>query len=522
MSQYAHELIDRFSRLRALVIGEAILDSYSIGQAARLCPDAPAPVVDVRCRRDFCGGAANASANLAALGVKTTLLSAIGDDAEGALLEQIVSDAGVATDRLIRHPARKTLAKHRIVASSQVLVRYDQGDTDAIDPSLEEELLGALDALAPQCDLIVISDYDYGILTPRIIRRLRELARRFEPVLAVDSKCLPRFRELQPTVAKPNYREACELVDRSNGVVPSASNPSDRFAAIAAHAASLTNNIGARIVAVTLDQDGAAIFEQGRPPYHTHARQAAPPYPSGAGDTYLATFAATLAAGGVTSPAAELASAAAGVVVAKEHTATCTAAELLDVLTDDDRPNVALHRLADNAGFYRRQGRRIVLTNGSFDILQRGHITYLRRAKMLGDVLIVGVNSDESIRRLKGPTRPINCLDDRLRVLEALSCVDHVVVFGEETPHELVRAIRPDVFVKGGDYTRETLPEATLVEQFGGRVEILPFVAARSTTRLIDRIIETRVADAHSPLCSPGAAAPGHRSLGRRQDPDVR
>jgi D-beta-D-heptose 7-phosphate kinase/D-beta-D-heptose 1-phosphate adenosyltransferase len=185
-------------------------------------------------------------------------------------------------------------------------------------------------------------------------------------------------------------------------------------------------------------------------------------------------------------------------------------------------PNLDLARLCAVVESYRRQGRRIVLTNGCFDILHGGHISYLRRARTLGDVLIVGVNSDESIRRLKGPARPINCLDDRLRVLAALSCVDHLVAFNEDLPHALIRALRPDVFVKGGDYTRATLPEAALVEELGGRVEILPLVADRSTTRLIDRITETQIANGHSHPRSPGAAEDGHRPLGRRQEPAVR
>jgi D-beta-D-heptose 7-phosphate kinase / D-beta-D-heptose 1-phosphate adenosyltransferase len=162
---------------------------------------------------------------------------------------------------------------------------------------------------------------------------------------------------------------------------------------------------------------------------------------------------------------------------------------------------------------YRRQGKRIVLTNGCFDILHRGHITYLNRAKGLGDVLIVGVNSDESVRRLKGPERPINSLEDRLRVLSALSCIDHLVPFDEQTPHRLIQAIHPDVFVKGGDYTRETLPEAELVEQLGGAVRILPFLASRSTTNLIERICQSKS------LAFPGDTPHVSEKLGRRQKP---
>jgi D-beta-D-heptose 7-phosphate kinase/D-beta-D-heptose 1-phosphate adenosyltransferase len=194
-----------------------------------------------------------------------------------------------------------------------------------------------------------------------------------------------------------------------------------------------------------------------------------------------------LAAGSDTVAAAELAAAAAAVVVARDGTCACTADELRASLAGEDKAT-DLPALTARLDALRRQGRRIVLTNGCFDILHRGHVTYLSRAKALGDVLVVGVNSDESIHRLKGPGRPINTLDDRLQVLAALSCVDHVVTFAEDTPHNLVRAVRPHVFVKGGDYTRERLPEAALVEQLGGTIHILPFVADRSTTNVIERI----------------------------------
>ena len=176
-------------------------------------------------------------------------------------------------------------------------------------------------------------------------------------------------------------------------------------------------------------------------------------------------------------------------MVSKDGTVTCDARELREHVSAAGKIATA-SRVAQRADFYRRQGRRIVFTNGCFDILHRGHIEYLNRAKALGDVLIVGINSDESVRRLKGPTRPINPLDDRLQVLAALSCIDHLVAFDDDTPSELIRAVRPDVFVKGGDYTRETLPEAPLVEQLGGRVELLPFVDDRSTSGIIERIRE--------------------------------
>jgi D-beta-D-heptose 7-phosphate kinase/D-beta-D-heptose 1-phosphate adenosyltransferase len=209
---------------------------------------------------------------------------------------------------------------------------------------------------------------------------------------------------------------------------------------------------------------------------------------AGAGDTYLGALALALAADAPLPAAAELASAAAAVATNREGTAACTAGELLAAVSAGEKHLPDHATLTACVAAARREGRRVVFTNGCFDIIHRGHVTYLSRAKALGDLLVVGVNSDESVRRLKGRDRPINCLEDRLGVLTALSCVDYVISFEQETPDELIRLVRPDIFVKGGDYTRATLPEAPLVERLGGEVQILAFVEDQSTTGIIERI----------------------------------
>ncbi|HVW37544.1 MAG TPA: D-glycero-beta-D-manno-heptose 1-phosphate adenylyltransferase, partial [Pirellulales bacterium] len=504
MSQH----IEQFSKLNALVIGEAMLDSYSRGVSGRLCPEAPVPVVDIRRRLDFPGGAANAAANLAALGAHVTLISAVGDDAEGGTLASLLASQGVAVEPVSRQPGRKTLAKHRIMAGTQMVVRFDQGNTEPPDEATESALLAALRSLVPESDVVLVSDYGYGLITQRTVEALVELRREQSFVLAVDSKRLARYRELAPTVVKPNRREAAELL----GLTPP--DVDEHCTVIAERAERLLELTGARIAAVTLDGDGAVIIEQGRPVLRTHARRSGASHPAGAGDSYLATFGLALACLAETSAAAQLAAATAEVVVQKEFTATCSAAELREAIAEDSWPNAELSRLLKVVESHRHQGRRIVLTNGCFDILHRGHITFLRRARALGDVLLVGVNSDESIRRLKGDSRPINCLEDRLRVLAALSCIDHLVAFHEDSPQALIREIRPDVFVKGGDYTRDTLPEASLVEQLGGRVQILPYLADRSTTRIIERIADSRQpTGGHSSPLALGTDEHGRRSV---------
>jgi D-beta-D-heptose 7-phosphate kinase/D-beta-D-heptose 1-phosphate adenosyltransferase len=509
------QIVDRFATLHLLVIGDAMLDSYLHGSSGRLCQEAPVPVVAVGHRDDCPGGAANTAANLRALGARVTLLAVAGVDYEGILLRQALERRSLGTHHLLPAPDRSTLAKHRVVAGGHLLLRFDQGSTVPLDAATEAALLERLRSLFPRMDGVVVSDYGYGVLTPRVLEELAALQARSPRLLAIDSKQLAAYRGVAATLVKPNYTQALELL---GGPPPAAGLP--RADSLAARAAEVLQATGTRIAAITLDVDGALIAERGRPLYRTYARPASQSRAAGAGDTFLASFALALAAGADTPAAAEVASAAAGLVVGKEGTAVGSADELRMALTRDGGRLLDLSRLAPRVEAYRRQGRRVVFTNGCFDILHRGHVAYLSSARALGDVLVVGVNSDASIRRLKGPDRPINTLEDRLQVLAALSCVDHLVAFEEDTPESVIRALRPDVFVKGGDYTRERLPEAPLVEVLGGVVRILPYLEERSTTQLIHRIRGSSPADAATTREERRADEP--ERLGERSKPALR
>lgn len=485
MNSNIGSLIDNFSDIDVLVVGEAILDSYLQGPSERLCREAPVPIVDVSERTDAPGGAANTAVNVRSLGGRVTLLSIIGDDQEGGRLQQALLRRDVPTEHLIVNPWRRTLAKHRVVAESQLTVRFDQGDTEPVNGDTEEQLLDRLTLLFPRHDAVVISDYGYGIFTPRVITRIAELQAGSTRLIVADSKRLGSYRDVNVTAVKPNYAEAIRLLgldpmDRSD----------ERVDQVAGHEDELFAATGAEIVAVTLDTAGALIFERGRPAYRTYSRPQPHSRAAGAGDTFVSALTLALTAGAHTPAAAELASAAAGVVVDKEGTNACSLEALQGYVTAGEIYIEDWDELRAQLALYRQQGRRIVFTNGCFDIMHRGHITYLNRAKALGNVLIVGLNADDSVRRLKGSRRPINMLEDRAQVLSALSCIDHIVPFEEDTPRRLIELVKPDVFVKGGDYTRETLPEAALVEELGGVVQILPYVEDVSTTSIIDRIRE--------------------------------
>jgi len=481
-----NNVIDAFTGMKIIAIGDAMLDSYLEGSSNRLCKEAPVPVVALSNRKDIPGGAANTAVNLRSLGSQVMFLSVIGDDWESTLLRQALEERGVSTEYILTQPSRRTLAKHRVVASGQMLVRFDQGHTNPIDLETEQRLIDRLTHLYPQCDAVVISDYGYGILTPRVIDAIAQLQLQTPRLLVADSKNLAAYRHVGVTAVKPNYDEAIRLLGIQR-LMQDTAFLNTRCDRITLYGEEILDITGAQIAAVTLDTEGAVIFERGSLPYRTYAKPAAHSRATGAGDTFVSTLTLALAAGATTSSAAELASAAA-VIVAKEGTTACSIEELQAHISGGDKYMPDWSALSARLELYRQQGRRIVFTNGCFDILHCGHTAYLNRAKALGDILVIGVNTDDSIRRLKGSSRPINTLGDRVQVLAAVSCVDRITAFDEDTPCNLIRAIRPDVFVKGGDYTREMLPEAPIVEELGGVVQILPYLENRSTTIIIERI----------------------------------
>jgi D-beta-D-heptose 7-phosphate kinase/D-beta-D-heptose 1-phosphate adenosyltransferase len=436
-------------------------------------------------RKDAAGGAANTAVNVATLGGQVKFVSVMGADEDGRLLATILEYHGITSEHIIVHPYRRTLTKRRVSAGGQMVVRFDQGDYGPIDERTEDALIEQLRALFPACDALIISDYGYGVITPRVLHVIKQLQAWSPRVIVADAKNLLAYRDLGVTAVKPNYGEAVKLLG-----LPKLEGACARAEQMAPHAERMLELTGAQIAAMTLDSEGALICERGNPPYRTYAKPEPDSKAAGAGDTFVSALTLGLAAGADTPNAAELASAAARIVVGKPGTTTCSVAELQEYFMGNDRVFLDPQRLAERLAVERQGCRRIVFTNGVFDILHRGHVTYLNQAKALGHVLIVGVNTDESVRRRKGPQRPINSLEDRLQVLAGVSSVDYVVPFGEDTPAELLAILKPDVFVKGGDYTRETLPEAQVVESYGGVVQILPYVENRSTTYMIQRIRE--------------------------------
>ncbi|MCP3804909.1 D-glycero-beta-D-manno-heptose 1-phosphate adenylyltransferase [Allokutzneria sp. A3M-2-11 16] len=469
-------------RPRIAVIGDALLDGWMTGSCNRLCREAPAPVVDVS-KEDFVpGGAANTAVNLAALGAESLMVTAVGDDIPGDRLVASLRSAGVRTEQVVRAPGRITTTKRRIIAGDQLMLRFDDGDRGPLAPDVSARLAYSVSCAVAGIDAVLVCDYGIGVLGSEVIEAIKAV-RDSIPLLVVDAHSLSRWQELKPDVVTPNANEIATLL---GAALPA--EASGRLSVLERERGKLAKLTGSRAMMATLDRDGAVLFDGDEPPHRTWARPAPDNFTAGAGDTFVAALTIAAAAGVPLSTAAELAQAAADVVVHRPGTAVCSWAELAERLGSDQGALSEPRQLAKAVEEHRAAGRRIVFTNGCFDVLHRGHVAYLNQAKRLGDVLIVALNSDKGVRRLKGPERPVNTESDRAAVVAALSCVDHVVLFDDDTPAELLRALRPEVYAKGGDYTPDMLPETPIVRALGGEVHILDYLSDHSTTAVIDRI----------------------------------
>lgn len=435
------------------------------------------PVVDVDTAEEAPGGAGNTAANLAALGARVRLVGVVGDDRRGGRLARLLAERGV-TAELVTAPGRRTTLKRRLLAGGQLVARYDEEDHAPLPDAVEREVLDRLARVLPGADVVVACDYSAGVCTGAVRRTLA----RHRP-LVVDAHAVAPWREAAPTVVLPNYAEALRLL----GEERDGRGNADRVGFLLSRSARLLETTAADMVITTLDGDGTLLHRRGREPYRTYAEPVPDHLTAGAGDSYTAAFALWLAEGAAPEEAARAGQAAAAVVVRRPGTATCSHEEVVRRMRPRDGVVQEPERLAQRLDEYRRRGRRIVFTNGCFDVLHRGHVFYLEQARELGDVLVVAVNSDASVARLKGAGRPINPCRDRMSVLAALTPVDYVTCFEEDTPARLLRMFRPHLYVKGGDYTPEMLPETPLVRALGGEVRVLGYLPDHSTTAVIER-----------------------------------
>lgn len=467
---------------RILVIGDLMLDRYLWGACDRVSPEAPVQVVRVQRETYSLGGAGNVVANLRSLGAEVELIALIGDDAAGQTLRQLLAEQRVGATGVVHSQNRPTTVKTRVLAVQHQLLRFDVESTAPGSDVDAASMLAFLQLRAAQTDVVILSDYGKGVLTKALVRQLIRVCREAGLPVLVDPKGRDYAHYYGATLLTPNRKEAAA----ATGLALDSAHAIDHVGQ------TLLRDLGLSACLITLSEDGMALFQaEGAQRLPTLAREVFDV--TGAGDTVIAAIAFGLACELDMLAACQLANRAAGIVVGKLGAATVTLDELAALepapLPTPELGAKILSRaeLVAEVDRLRSDGRRIVFTNGCFDILHAGHIQYLAQAARLGDVLIVGLNSDDSVRRLKGPTRPINAEQDRALVLSALAAVRYVTVFAEDTPLDLVEALSPDVLVKGGDYRPEDIIGGDFVRARGGSVTVLPFVAGHSTTEVIAR-----------------------------------
>jgi len=471
-------LVRGFKGRRCLVIGDVMLDVFERGRVERLAPDTPAPVVtDVR-KESSPGGAANVAANLAALGAEVTLLGVVGDDPSGAELLRGLNQIGVRTDNVFRLSGRATVMKKRLVAGDATLARVDSGDKEPLMGAAEVEFAGRAAALAQSAEVVVVSDYSGGGVTQEVADAL---AATDHGCVLLDSKDPLRLRWRNLTAAAPNHLEAQSTLGLRVEADPS-------WVDVGTVGEALRDALGVHTLTITLAEEGVVVVDSAGAT-RLRGRRVANPDVNGAGDTFLAAFALSLGGGAPPRTAARLGIEAATLAVSRAGTTPVGFRELLQRLPEDSlEVSGPVLGLEEDLERVRRSGGKVVFTNGCFDLLHRGHLFLLREARKLGDMLVVGVNSDASARRVKGSGRPVMLEEDRVELLEALPCVDHVVVFDEDTPEALIRRVEPDLHVKGGDHADERLPEESVVEELGGEVVVLPLLPGRSASATIEHI----------------------------------
>jgi D-beta-D-heptose 7-phosphate kinase/D-beta-D-heptose 1-phosphate adenosyltransferase len=477
-------LLDSLEAPRVLIVGDVMLDRYVTGDVTRISPEAPIPVLAAKSAEEKLGGAGNVARNLAVMGAEVELVALVGEDSWGRSLRRLLESEGISTSGLVSDPERPTSLKSRMVSGVQQMLRVDWEDVRDLEPETAAQVLERARGLLEGAGALVLSDYGKGVLTTEVLAGLIAAARSLGVPVLVDPKGSDYSKYRGATLITPNRKEAEQALGRKLSDLREVSTGAQDLIELAE----------LDLAIITLGSEG--IFYRTRAGVEGHEpTQARAVFDvTGAGDTVVAHLALYIAAGYELGAAVALANQAAGVVVGRLGTNAVDREELRaclrkgavhegKVLRSDDE----LHALLN---LWRDEGRRVVFTNGCFDIIHTGHVKYLRFARSRGDVLLVGVNDDESVSRLKGPERPVNSIADRMEVLAAMEMVDAVIAFGEDTPARIIERVTPDVLVKGEDWAEKGVVGREWVEKHGGQVVLAPLVAGRSTTGILARARE--------------------------------
>ncbi len=476
-------LVENLSAARVLCVGDVILDHFHYGRVERISPEAPIPVLKLERQDTMLGGMGNVVRNLVALKAKVRFVAVVGKDHDGREVERLFAAQGVADTPLIDGGRRRTSSKSRYLADGQQMLRTDRETVFPLDLEMEQKLIDAAIAALAECNVMILSDYKKGVLSETVIQALIEAAGKTGTRVIVDPKGGDYGPYRGADVLTPNRRELHDAtglaVDSDDDVVTAAQT------LIADH--------GIDAVLVTRSKDGMTIVPATGAPCHLNAEAKDVFDVSGAGDTVVATLAAALSVGASLETAARVANVAAGIVVAKIGTAVAHAADVTQALRHQDISSaeakiMTLEHAVERIEQWRRRSLSIGFTNGCFDLLHPGHISLLEQAAQACDRLVIGINSDSSVKRLKGDDRPVQSEAARAAVMASLSHADLIIVFAEDTPLRLIEAIKPDVLVKGADYTVDTVVGADVVQAYGGRVVLAALAPGHSTTATIARL----------------------------------
>lgn len=485
--------LERFKSQRLLVFGDIILDRYLWGDVDRISPEAPVPVVRQSRTSDVAGGALNVARNLVAAGARAEMVGVVGDDEDGRAIAALMGELGISRRGLIVDASRPTTLKTRVMTRGQQLLRLDREVAGEYGAKIEEKLRGAVRAAVKQCDAVILSDYGKGVVGADLVREVIALAHKAGVPVVVDPKHTDFRHYLGADYLTPNLREATLAAGR----------PLECVDDIVMQGRRLFSRYKGRGIVITRGHEGVSLISRGAP-VHIPAQAREVFDVTGAGDTFISHFALGLAAGFTPADAARIGNAAAGVSVSKLGAVTVAPEELAAALGAP--PGLSKVRTVEDLALtfdhLRDHNKRIVFTNGCFDLFHAGHVRMLHEARALGDALVVAVNTDASVRRIKGKPRPILPEDERAAVLSSLAVVDYVVFFGEDSPERLIRRLRPDVLAKGRQ-DGESIVGAEIVRAYGGRVAELPLYHTSSTGGLVRKIRS--------------ASRPGRRGTGRKR-----
>ena len=462
---------------KILVIGDLMIDHYLWGKCERISPEAPVQIVNIDKESSVLGGAGNVINNLRALGSRVDVLSVVGDDYVANELKALLENIKVQSNMLIIEQNRKTSKKSRLIASQQQVLRYDNESIEDISSASEKEIINKLSANISNYDVVILSDYGKGVLTTKLTQEIISISNKNKVKVFVDPKGKDYSKYKGAYTLTPNKKEAIEA---SNILI----NDNE---SLEKAIKKLKEECELEVSLITLSESGIAIFDDNLRIKPTVAREVYDV--TGAGDTVIASIAFAIANHMKIDDAIQFANLAAGVVVGKIGSATASLDEIYEYESSLNKSNSSSHiksfeEIEILAKKLHDKGKKIIFTNGCFDILHAGHVKYLEEAKRYGDILILGLNADSSVRKLKGPTRPINNQDDRAYILASLESVDYVVIFEEETPYELIKLIQPHVLVKGGDYEGKEIVGQDIAQE----LRLVQFVDGKSTSKIIQRI----------------------------------